>query len=67
MAEYAKEAEKMEPDKLTESALVTQWQRGLEHHRPNGTHSSFQTTKDAAGRALYSSRQGLPKVKKQGL
>ena len=47
---------------LAESALVTQWQPGLECHRPNGTPPSLQTAKDAAGRALDSLRQGLPKV-----
>ena len=60
MAEYAEETEKMESDNLTESALVTQWQPGLERHRPNGMPPSLQTTKDAAGRALNSSRQGPP-------
>ena len=37
---------------LAESALVTQWQPGLECHRPNGTPPSLQTAKDAAGRDL---------------
>ena len=56
-----KEVEKRERDELVESALVTQWQPGLERHRP-GTPPSLQTAKDAAGRALDSLRQGLPKV-----
>ena len=62
VAVYAEEAEKMKPDKLRESVLVTQWQPGLERHRPNGTPPDLRTAKDAAGRALDNPKQGLPKI-----